>query len=90
MIQPSDRKHEPRVLVIPLSTSTLSKYVVDIPNEEDNPGCGSGLPRRCRAVCDEYRSINVAELTDKRGRVSKTIVNLLMQRAKVAYQDKQK
>jgi len=54
-------------LVVPTSESTLSKYIIKLPNEADTPQCTSGLPKPCSAVCDDFKLVKVGALTKRVG-----------------------
>jgi mRNA-degrading endonuclease toxin of MazEF toxin-antitoxin module len=79
VIHPNEMPKDKGVLIIPLSSSTLSDFLVPIPTKEDHPGCRTGLPRRCDAVCDQPKVIPLADLQERIGDVSPAILNRILQ-----------
>jgi mRNA-degrading endonuclease toxin of MazEF toxin-antitoxin module len=69
-----------RILVVPISSSSLSKFLVPMPNKDNHPGCRSGLNRRCDAVCDEPKTIPLEDLDDLRGSISLALINRILGR----------
>jgi len=88
VIHPADKLGEESLMAVAASRSSLSHYKVSLPNRADNPGCETGIPHRCSAVCCAYKFISKALLTDCRGFVSGAIVERLFNKTKEAHQDK--
>lgn len=79
VIHPNDKPLvNERVLVIPTSSSSISKFLVPMPTRETHKGCATGLPRRCDAVCDQPKWIPFRELDERVGRVSLAMLNQIM------------
>lgn len=82
VVHPSERLKRDGVLVVSTSSSSLSKYKVPLPNRRDNPGCATGLPRPCDAVCDEVRLMPAELLIDRVGVLSKVLTDRVMERTR--------
>ena len=66
-----------RYLVVPTSSSSLSKHKVRMTTREDHPACRTGLPKACFAVCDEYKLLAREQLTKLAGSISTATVDRL-------------
>jgi mRNA-degrading endonuclease toxin of MazEF toxin-antitoxin module len=80
VVHPAARLHDAELMVVPTSSSSLSAYGVSVPNHVQNPGCSSGLPKVCKAICDQYRFVPAGSLTNKVGTVSRVVVERLVRR----------
>jgi mRNA-degrading endonuclease toxin of MazEF toxin-antitoxin module len=80
VISPPDKLPEDEngtYLTVPTSESTLSQFAIGLPNKADTPQTTSGLPRPCKAVCDEYKLVPLSTLTTWKGDLRTPLVSKL-------------